>query len=120
MIKKLFSMFTGKGAAAPATGSVASEERTSSAGEPSISLDSAVNFVEYVVKSLVDSPSDVRIELKKGEKENTVNIHCRKEDIGKIIGKNGKTIMAIRTLVSGAASRINCHLNVEVVDQVAN
>ena len=119
MIKKLFSMFTGKGAAVPAVKPSSSDERSPS-GENAISLDSAVNFVEFVVKSLVDSPADVRIELKKGEKENTVNIHCKKEDIGKIIGKNGKTIMAIRTLVSCSASRINRQLNVEVVDQVAN
>lgn len=119
MIKKLFSIFTGKGASIPEAQPNSSKENSFS-GESVISLDSAVNFVEYVVKSLVDSPADVRIELKKGEKDSSINIHCKKEDIGKIIGKSGKTIMAIRTLVSCSASRINCHLNVEVVDQLAD
>jgi predicted RNA-binding protein YlqC (UPF0109 family) len=109
-------MFAGKGASADQQKSV----EPLSSDSPVISLDNAVSFVDYVVKSLVDSPADVKIVLKKGVKENVINIHCRKDDIGKIIGKNGKTIMAIRTLVSGAASRINSQLNVEVVDQVAD
>ena len=115
MIKKLFSIFTGK-AATP----VAQTPAPVSPTDSPVSLDSAAKFVEYVVKSLVDNPADVKIDLHKGEKEKTLNINCKKEDIGKIIGKNGKTIMAIRTLVSGAASRANQQVNVEVVDQVAN
>lgn len=114
MIKKLFNMFTGKGNA------VAKTSPAAASNDSVISMDNVVNFVDYVVKALVDSPNEVKIELQKGEREQTVNINCKKEDIGKIIGKNGKTIMAIRTLVSGAASRVNQQVNVEVVDQIAN
>ena len=46
----------------------------------------------------------------------TLKIDCRKEDIGKIVGKRGKTIMAIRSLVSGAAGRLHQRVSVEVVD----
>lgn len=115
MIKKLFSIFAGK-----TTSSPAQPPASASFSDSPVSLDSAAKFVEYIVKSLVDNPGDVKIELKKTEKDQTININCKKEDIGKIIGKNGKTIMAIRTLVSGAASRVNQQVNVEVVDQVAN
>lgn len=115
MIKKLFNMLTGRGSTAVKT----APEQTSPAS-PVLSIDNVVKFVDYVVKSLVDNPNEVRIDLKKGERDQTININCKKEDIGKIIGKNGKTIMAIRTLVSGTASRVNQQINVEVVDQIAS
>lgn len=110
MIKKLFNIFSGK--------SESSNERSSSAVKGS--LDDVVNFVDYVVRALVDSPEQVKVELTGSEREQVININCKKEDIGKIIGKNGKTIMAIRALVTGAASRLNQQVNVEVVDQVAD
>ncbi len=106
-------MFTGKSSTVGNTPSAPSSDSA-------ISMDNVVNFVDYVVKSLVDYPDEVRIDMQKGEREQTININCKKEDIGKIIGKNGKTIMAIRTLVSGAASRVNKQVNVEVVDQIEN
>lgn len=113
MIKKLFNMFMGKG-------NTVAKTAPSASSVPVLSMDNVVNFVDYVVKSLVDNPNEVKIELHKGEREQTININCKKEDIGKIIGKQGKTIMAIRTLVSGAASRVNKQVNVEVLDQIAN
>ena len=73
-------------------------------------------FVKYVVCSLVDSPSDVSIDTDNNEKYMNIKITCKKEDIGKIIGKSGKTIEAIRALVNGAAGRLGKKANVEVVD----
>ncbi|MDD3118244.1 MAG: KH domain-containing protein [Victivallales bacterium] len=90
-----------------------------SAGSPS-SGDSGIkdleNFVDYIVRSLVNSPEDVRIVSEKEDGGNVIKIMCKKEDIGKIVGKKGKTIMAIRSLVSGAAGRIQKRVAVEVVD----
>lgn len=75
------------------------------------------NFVDYVVRSLVDKPEAVRIEKSELENSTTViKINCAKEDIGKVIGKSGRTIMAIRSLVSGAGGRIGKRLSVEVMD----
>jgi hypothetical protein len=73
-------------------------------------------FVEYVARSLVDAPGDVRISSTENSEGCTIRIDCRKEDIGKIVGKRGKTIMAIRSLVSGAAGRMRQRVSVEVVD----
>ena len=109
MIKKLFNMFSGK--------SEVAKEGNSSAVKGS--LNDVVNFVDYVVRALVDNHEQVKVELT-GTEEHVININCKKKDIGKIIGKNGKTIMAIRALVTGAASRLNQQVNVEVVDQVAD
>ena len=54
--------------------------------------------------------------LETREDGSVLKIDCRKEDIGKIVGKRGKTIMAIRSLVSGAAGRMRQRVSVEVVD----
>lgn len=80
------------------------------------SLKDVVNFVDYVVRALVCNPELVKVELVEGERGQVINISCKQEDIGKIIGRNGKTIMAIRALVTGAASRLNQQVNVEVID----
>lgn len=86
----------------------------SSSDEPGIK--DLENFVDYIVRSLVDSPEDVRVVSEKEEGASVIKIVCKKEDIGKIVGKKGKTIMAIRSLVSGAAGRMQKRVAVEVVD----
>lgn len=73
-------------------------------------------FVKYVVCNLVDRPKVVSVETKNTEKMLVIRVSCEKEDIGKIIGKNGKTIDAIRSLVNGAAGRLGKRANVEVAD----
>lgn len=74
------------------------------------------NFVDYVVRALVDFPDEVRVTSETGEDSSIIKIDCKKEDIGKIVGKKGKTIMAIRALVSGAAGRLQKKVSVEVND----
>jgi len=79
-------------------------------------LDDLENFVDYIVRSLVDEPSQVSVKSEDEGDTTVIRITCRKEDIGKVVGKRGKTIMAIRSLVSGAAGRMQKRVNVEVVD----
>lgn len=73
-------------------------------------------FVDYVVRSLVDEPDQVSLETVEKDRQTVVQITCSKSDIGKIIGKSGKTIAAIRTLVSGAGGRVGKRITVEVMD----
>ena len=73
-------------------------------------------FVEFVVKSLVDHPEEMEIIPEQNEDHCALRIRCHKDDRGKIIGKRGKTISAIRNLASGAASKMRRRVNVEVVD----
>jgi len=80
-------------------------------------LQDLEGFVEYVVKALVDDPEEVKVTTEEGENSTCViKIACRKEDTGKIIGKKGKTIIALRSLVGGAAGRLQERVTVEVVD----
>ena len=105
MLKALLKFFTGGGESASAQPAAGTAGTADLAG-----------FVEYVAKSLVDSPDDVHVTREDRDGGFLLKIDCRQEDIGKIVGKRGKTIMAIRSLVSGAAGRMHQRVSVEVVD----
>ena len=90
--------------------------RTKSAGGSDGSLRELEGFVDYVVKALVDYPDEVTVGTVDNGDGSTIQIRCRKEDIGKIVGKRGKTIMAIRSLVSGASGRQRKRVSVDVLD----
>lgn len=81
-----------------------------------VTLKELEGFVNYVVRALVDFPDEVRITTKTENGEQVIWITCRKEDMGKIIGKKGKTIIALRALVAGAAGRMHSRVRVEVTD----
>ena len=74
------------------------------------------DFVAYVARSLVDNPEAVQVSTLEKDRLSIIQIRCEKRDIGKIVGKNGKTIAAIRLLVSGAGGRIGMRMTVEVLD----
>jgi predicted RNA-binding protein YlqC (UPF0109 family) len=74
-------------------------------------------LVEYLVKSLVDQPEEVV--LAEREEEDTVILELKiaQEDLGKVIGKNGNTINAIRTVLQAAASSHRKRARLEVLGQ---
>ncbi len=73
-------------------------------------------LIEYVVKALVDHPGDIRISEIEGERTIVYELRCHPEDVGKVIGKSGKTVGAIRTLLSTVAARQNRRAMLEVVE----
>ena len=73
-------------------------------------------LIEYVVKALVDHPDDLRIAEIEGERTIVFELRCHPEDVGKVIGKSGKTVGAIRTLLSTVAARQNQRAMLEVVE----
>ena len=86
------------------------------AGEGVDKVRELEHFVDYVVRALVDYPDEVNVSSRAVENGTVIRIDCRKEDIGKVVGKRGKTIMAIRSLVSGAGGRLQQRISVEVAD----
>lgn len=83
---------------------------------PAVATAQLQAFVDFVVKALVDAPDKVNVTTATQEGQTTINIACEKRDIGKIIGKSGKTIAAIRMLVSGAGGKLGKKVNVEVLE----
>ena len=73
------------------------------------------HFLEYVVRSLVDNPDDVQISEVAGENETGYRVSLHPADVGLVIGKGGRTISAIRSLIN-AANKAGNHLAVEVVE----
>lgn len=79
-------------------------------------LDKLCGFVLYVAKSLVENPDEVTAEVISKDRTKVIMISCAKKDTGKIIGRSGKIIAAIRILVSGSASRMGIKATVDIVD----
>lgn len=71
-------------------------------------------FIEYITKSLVDYPDDVKINVVEGEKTTLIELKVNPEDIGKIIGKNGSIIKALRVLLSTLDSKNGRHTALEI------
>lgn len=113
MIKGLMRFL---GAGGSSSEKSASKAAVSGAKDTVTSIKDLENFVDYVVRALVDRPDEVRVVAEKENDNDIIKITCNKEDIGKIVGKKGKTIMAIRSLVSGAAGRLQKRVSVEVID----
>ncbi len=84
---------------------------------PAPCLKSLQEFVAYVVTSLVDKPEEVSLSLAEKEDLSIIQIRCFKKDIGKVIGKSGKTISALRALVSSVAARSHVRATVDVLDE---
>ena len=76
-------------------------------------------FVEYIVKNLVDHPDQVRITEVGSAHTLIIELGVEKSDIGKIIGKKGKTINAIRTLLMSVASRNGIRVNLEILEDAS-
>jgi len=75
-----------------------------------------VAMVEVIAKSLVDAPHEVSVESKQGENTTVILLKVAKTDIGKIIGKEGKTAKAIRTILLGAATKLKRRTILEIVE----
>lgn len=73
-------------------------------------------FVEYIIKNLVDYPDKVKINEVGGTHTLILELSVEKSDIGKVIGKKGKTINAVRTLLMSVASRNNMRVNLEILE----
>lgn len=74
-------------------------------------------FVEFIVRGLVDKPDEVSITTDDGDNDSRMlRINCAKEDVGKVVGKRGKTIIALRSLINGAAGRLQKRVLLEVAD----
>ncbi len=72
-------------------------------------------FIEFIAKSLVDEPDSVRVDETVEDNKITLKLHVSKGDLGKVIGKQGKTAKSMRTLFTAVAAKNNKsgHLEIE-------
>lgn len=77
---------------------------------------SSLETLEFVVGHLVDNPDDVRIEAEESGRTTIFNLYVHPDDIGKVIGRGGRTARAIRAVVKTAAVREDRNAIVEIID----
>ena len=73
-------------------------------------------LVEYIAKSLVDSPEVVQVKEIEGEQTFVLELKVAKEDIGKVIGKQGRTARAIRTILGAVATKAKKRTVLEILE----
>ena len=73
-------------------------------------------LIEYMTKALVDDPDQVVVQEVAGEKTTVYELRVGEGDLGKVIGKHGRTIRAIRTLLSAAATKQNKRAVLEILE----
>jgi len=73
-------------------------------------------LVEYVVKCLVDMPDQVTVNEIEGEQTTVIEVTVAKEDLGKIIGKQGRTARAIRTILNATATKLGKRSVLEIIE----
>lgn len=73
-------------------------------------------FIEYIVKNLVDHPDEVKVEEVEGSRTTVYELRVGQGDLGKVIGKEGKTAKSIRTLLAAAAARQGKRAVLEILE----
>lgn len=74
-------------------------------------------LVQVIAKSLVDNPSEVHVNEVQGEQSVVLELRVAPEDMGKVIGKQGKVAKAIRTVVKAASLNVDKKIVVEILDE---
>ena len=72
-------------------------------------------LVEYIAKSLVDNPDEVQIKEIENDRGTVLELKVAADDMGKVIGKQGKIAKSIRTLTKAAAAKEGKRVNVEII-----
>lgn len=73
-------------------------------------------FVEYVVRAIVEKPESVKVERKIDELGVLIELTVDPEDMGKIIGKDGRTAKAVRTLLRVLGAQNNARVNLKIIE----
>ena len=72
-------------------------------------------LVDYLARQLVNNPDAVEVKETQGDTASVLELKVAKEDLGRIIGKQGRTAKSIRTILNAAASRVNRKVVLEIL-----
>ena len=73
-------------------------------------------LIEYIAKSLVDHPEAVKVTEVEGERTSVIELSVNKEDLGKVIGKQGRTARALRSILAAVAAKDDKRSRLEIVE----
>jgi len=73
-------------------------------------------LIKYIAQALVDLPEQVEVSEVEGEQTSVIELKVAKEDLGKIIGKQGRTARSIRTILSAASAKIKKRSVLEIIE----
>ncbi|MFC2166463.1 KH domain-containing protein [Acidobacteriota bacterium] len=73
-------------------------------------------LVEMIAKALVDSPDQVKVSELDGEQSSIIELRVAPDDVGKVIGKQGRNAQAIRTILGAAGMKIKKRLSMEIIE----
>jgi predicted RNA-binding protein YlqC (UPF0109 family) len=74
------------------------------------------DLIAYIAKALVDKPEEVLVTEIEGEQTSVIELKVAKEDLGKIIGKQGRTARAMRTILSAASTKLRKRSVLEIIE----
>jgi predicted RNA-binding protein YlqC (UPF0109 family) len=72
-------------------------------------------FIAYLIKNLVDEPNAVEVQIIDGEQGTMVEVRVSPEDIAKIVGRQGRTIKALRTIAMTVGARFGRRVRLELI-----
>lgn len=73
-------------------------------------------LIDYIAKALVDNPDEVTVTEVEGDQTSVLELKVAKEDLGKVIGKQGRTARAMRTILNAASAKIKKRTVLEIVE----
>jgi len=73
-------------------------------------------LVKFIAQSLVDNPDAVQVKEIEGEQTSVIELKVAKEDLGKVIGKQGRTARAMRTILNAASTKIRKRAVLEIIE----
>ncbi|MBN1849034.1 MAG: KH domain-containing protein [Deltaproteobacteria bacterium] len=74
------------------------------------------DLIAYIAKALVDKPEEVVVTEIEGEQTSVIELKVAKEDLGKVIGKQGRTARAMRTILSASSTKLNKRSVLEIIE----
>jgi predicted RNA-binding protein YlqC (UPF0109 family) len=73
-------------------------------------------LIDYIARALVDNPEEVQVSEVEGNQTSVLELKVAKEDLGKVIGKQGRTARAMRTILSAASAKIKKRTVLEIIE----
>jgi predicted RNA-binding protein YlqC (UPF0109 family) len=74
------------------------------------------DLIDYIARALVDQPDKVQVSEIEGNQTSVLELKVAKEDLGKVIGKQGRTARAMRTILSAASAKVKKRTVLEIIE----